>query len=86
MCEGETAEKGKLETAVRGKVRMSGRKVFRIAVQVLRTVILSIALIILVLVGPLYLYRTVKNIQVKRLAREYLTDTYDFQWKFGKVE
>ena len=71
---------------MRGKVRMSGRKVFRIAVQVLRTVILSIALIILVLVGPLVLYRTVKNIQVKRLAREYLTDTYDFQWKFGKVE
>ena len=66
---------------MRGKVRMSGRKVFRIAVQVLRTVILSIALIILVLVGPLVLYRTVKNIQVKRLAREYLTDTYDFQLK-----
>ena len=66
---------------MRGKVRMSGRKVFRIVVQVLRTVILSIALIILVLVGPLYLYRTVKNIQVKRLAREYLTDTYDFQLK-----
>ena len=66
---------------MRGKVRMSGRKVFRIAVQVLRIVILSIALIILVLVGPLYLYRTVKNIQVKRLAREYPTDTYDFQLK-----
>lgn len=65
---------------------MSGRKGFRIAVHVLRTVILSIALIILVLVGPLYLYRTVKNIQVKRLAREYLMNTYDFRWKFGKVE
>ena len=65
---------------------MSGRKGFRIAVHVLRTVILSIALIILVLVGPLYLYRTVKNIQVKRLAREYLMNTYDFRWKFRKVE
>lgn len=54
--------------------------------QMLRTLVVSIALIVLVPFGLLYLYKTVKSMQAGWLAREYLTDTYDFQWKFGEIE
>lgn len=88
MCEGETAEKGKLETVVRGrKKKMPERKEgWEIVSQMLRTLVVSIALIVLVPFGLLYLYKTVKSMQAGWLAREYLTDTYDFQWKFGEIE